>query len=130
MIAGNTPVLVHNCGGKPFVDRHGNLTDGKYTVSEAAMAPHTTGSFAGKMRPDGTYMPAGKSQFLFGVDASAEALKAAQYADANNLWVGNKAKVFVSNGPIGVVGRTGELTSWMTVTRSGHTIHAWPSGAP
>ncbi|WP_443189941.1 polymorphic toxin-type HINT domain-containing protein [Micromonospora sp. CB01531] len=130
VIAGNAPVLVHNGGGKPFSDRHGNLTDGKHTVSEAAMAPHTTGSFAGKMLPDGTAMPAGKSQFLFRVDASAEALKAARYADANKLWIGNKAKVFVSNGPIGVLGRTGELTSWMTVTRSGRTIHAWPSGAP
>ncbi|GIH60646.1 polymorphic toxin-type HINT domain-containing protein [Microbispora siamensis] len=128
--AGPAPVLVHNCGDKPFRDRHGNLTDGRYTVNDAAMAPHTSGSFAGKMLPDGSFLPAGKSQFLFQVDAAGEALRAARFADANDLWIGNKAKVFVENGPIGVIGRTGELTNWMTVTRSGRTIHAWPSGAP
>jgi hypothetical protein len=38
-----------------------------------------------------------------------------------------KAKVYVRNGPVGVIGKTGELTSWMNVyrTKTGF-VHATP----
>ncbi len=102
------------------IDRQGRLSNGRYSVSAETMAPHKTGSGS-----------SGKSQFLMKVDAESVVLDAAAFADEMNLWVGNKAKVHVTNGPVGVVGRTGELTNWVTVTRtSGGTVHGWPSGAP
>ncbi|WP_242889825.1 hypothetical protein [Actinomadura litoris] len=69
---------------------------------------------------------AGKSQFLFNVEAEKVALDAAAYADAHGLWKGNKARVYIENGPVGIVGRSGELTHWVRVTREGRMIHAWP----
>jgi len=54
-------------------------------------------------------------------------LDAAAYADANALWVGTKAKVFVQNGPVGALGRSGELTSWIDVYR---TKTGFVHGAP
>ncbi|MCP4543657.1 MAG: RHS repeat-associated core domain-containing protein, partial [Chloroflexi bacterium] len=102
------------------VNRHGQLTNELYTLDAAGMAPHKTGS-----------LRAGKSQFLSSVDAEKMALDAAAYADEAGLWVGNKAKVFVKSGPVGALGNTGELTSWITVhrTRTGF-VHAHPSTAP
>ena len=100
-------VLVHNR----------SKCSGKYRVKKEAMEPHTDG------RP-------GKSQFLSGVDADEAVLKAADYADAYNLWEGvdlSQAKVYVKNGPVGTIGETGELTSWIKVTRKKNgAIHGWP----
>ncbi|WP_172639500.1 hypothetical protein, partial [Streptomyces tailanensis] len=110
-----------------WLDRHGRLTNGTYTVDNEKMAKHLPGREV-----------AGRSVFLKGVDAEKAALDAAKFADKNNLWTGDqnqKAKVYVENGPIGVVGRTGELTSYINVyrkvTKQGVTIiHASPGGAP
>jgi len=98
----------------------GQLTNGPYTLDAAGMAPHKTGS-----------LRLGKSQFLSGVDAERAVLDAAAYADEAGLWVGNKAKVFVENGPVGALGNTGELTSWINVyrTKTGF-VHGAPGRAP
>jgi hypothetical protein len=103
-----------------FLNRHGQLTNGTYTVDETGMAPRMTGSTT-----------SGKSQFLSGVDAHKAVLDAASHADSKGLWVSNKAKVFVENGPVGVSGRTGELTDWLNIyrTRTGF-VHGAPGGAP
>lgn len=96
--------------------RQGWLTNGTYVVNEVGMAPHLMGTLAH-----------GKSQFLFNVDARTVALRAAEYADSNSLWVGNKARVFFSDY-IGVHARTGLRTRWVNVyrTRTGN-IHASPA---
>lgn len=63
------------------------------------------------------------------MDASAAALDAASFADKAELWTdANQALVFVENGPVGVVGRTGELTNWIKVTRTDTGfVHGWPA---
>ena len=96
------------------------LTNGKYFLDEVGMTKHMTGSLTGE-----------KSQFLFRVDARKAVLDAAAYADEASLWIGNQAKVFVTNGPVGVIGRTGELTNWITITttKTGF-VHGWPSTGP
>ena len=72
----------------------------------------------------------GKSQFLFAVDAEKAVLDAASYADEFGLWVNNQAKVPIVNGNIGVIGRTGELTSWIEVTKTNTGfVHGWPSSS-
>ncbi|WP_416973955.1 polymorphic toxin-type HINT domain-containing protein, partial [Streptomyces sp. 4F14] len=124
VLAGETPVLVHNssCSTAPesYVNRHGKLTNGTYTVSYPAMLKHLPGS-AGPT----------KSVFLKGVNAEKATLDAAAYADTHGLWVGNKAKVYVENGPVGVIGRTGELTHYINVYRNNRgAIHGSPGGAP
>ncbi|MEV0000696.1 polymorphic toxin-type HINT domain-containing protein [Micromonospora sp. NPDC050980] len=119
VLAGAAPVLVHNCGNRPYVNPKGNWTNDLYTVRGNAMKPHTNGSTA-----------SGKSQFLFNVEAEKVTLDAAAHADAQGLWQGNKARVYVENGPVGVVGRTGELTNWLRVTREGRMVHSWPIGPP
>jgi hypothetical protein len=119
VLAGKTPALVHNCGNRPYVNPKGNWTNDLYTVRGSAMEPHMNGSTT-----------SGKSQFLFNVEAEKATLDAAAYADAHGLWQGNKARVYVENGPIGVVGRTGEPTNWLRVTREGRMVHAWPVGPP
>jgi RHS repeat-associated protein len=101
------------------INRHGQLTNGTYTIDAAGMAPHKTGSLAG-----------GKSQWWSGVDAERATLDAAAYADANNLWVGAKAKVPATNGTVGVLGRTGEPTEWINVYRNANGfVHGAPGGA-
>ncbi|MFF0202137.1 polymorphic toxin-type HINT domain-containing protein [Streptomyces sp. NPDC005017] len=124
VLAGKTPVLVHNanCFTPPesYLNRHGELTNGTYTVSYPAMLKHLPGSSGPT-----------KSVFLKGVDAEKATLDAAAYADTYGLWVGNKAKVYVANGPVGVVGRTGELTHYINVYRNNKgAIHGSPGGAP
>lgn len=38
------------------------------------------------------------------------------------------ARVPVANGPVGVVGRTGQLTDWLKITRTDTGfVHGWPS---
>lgn len=64
------------------------------------------------------------------VDDVQATFDAAAYADANKLWVNNKAKIYVTDGYIGVTG-SGEPTRYITVSKtdSGY-IHAWPSNPP
>ncbi|MFJ5817981.1 hypothetical protein ACIQGT_29385, partial [Streptomyces sp. NPDC093108] len=123
VLAGGTSVLVHNTGlcdlPRPYVNPKGNWTNDLYTVRRRAMEPHMNGKTG-----------AGKSQFLFHVEAEKVTLDAAAYADAHGLWQGNKARVYIKNGPVGVVGRSGELTNWIRVTREGRMIHSWPVGPP
>jgi hypothetical protein len=103
---------------KISANRHGQLTNGIYTLDEAGMQPHLTGSLA-----------AGKSQFMYRVNSSELTLDAAAYADQAGLWVGNKAKV-VFDRPIGVHAGTGEPTNVLNIyrTQTGF-IHAAP-GTP
>jgi RHS repeat-associated protein len=120
VLAGDTPVLVHNCGWEaPSIspNRHGQLTNGRYTLDSAGMEPHVNGT-------------PGKSQFGFYVNSGKATLDAAAYADEFGLWVGNKAKVPVSNGIVGYTGN-GEPTSWINVYRSDTGfVHGAPGGAP
>jgi len=45
--------------------------------------------------------------------------------------IGSKAKVFVENGPVGALGNTGELTSWVNVYRTKiRFVHGAPGRAP
>lgn len=82
------------------------------------MAPHLTGSGS-----------SGKSQLLFLVDANKAVLDAAAYANANKLWVGNKAKVFVEMDLSEPIGRNGQLTNWLSITRTDTGfVHGWPAG--
>jgi hypothetical protein len=102
------------------VNKHGQLTNDIYTLDAAAMAPHKTGS-----------LRSGKSQFLSGVDAERAVLDAAALADKRGLWVGNKARVFVENGPVGVIAKNGSLTDWMTIHRTDtRFVHGHPSLPP
>jgi hypothetical protein len=55
-----------NGGDKPFFNRHGQLTNGTYTIDQAGMDPHLVGSLAGD-----------KSQWLSSVDAVQATLDAA-----------------------------------------------------
>ena len=69
--------------------------------------------------------------FLTNVDAEKVALDAADYADAHNLWIANKAKVSVVNGHVGVIGRTGELTYYVNVYRNSRgAIHGSLGSGP
>jgi hypothetical protein len=103
-----------------FLNRHGQVTNGTYTLDESGMAPHMTGSGS-----------SGKSQFLSGVDADSATLDAAAYADKNGLWSGNSAKVYVKNGPVGIVGRTGQLTNWINIYRTNTGfVHGAPGNTP
>ena len=103
-----------------FYDAQGKLTTGRYTISGEKMAPHLAGSTT-----------SGKSQFLFHVDAQAAVLDAAHHADAYNLWVDNKAKVFIRNGPVGILGHSGELTDWINIYRTNKgMIHGSPGSPP
>lgn len=98
----------------------GEVTNGTYTVSRIPQARHTTGSTT-----------SGKSQFLFRVDADQAVLDAAAYADEAGLWVGNKAKVLVNNGPVGVHGGSGQLTNYVNVYRTkGGYVHGAPGRPP
>jgi hypothetical protein len=100
-----------------FSNSKGLLTNGRYLLDEAGMIPHMTGS-----------LTAGKSQFLFRIDARKAVLDAAAYADEAGLWIGNKAKV-LTNAPVGVSARTGELTNWLNVYRTNTGfVHGAPGG--
>ena len=105
---------------KIATNAQGLLTNGAYRLSAARMVPHLSGSLAG-----------GKSQFLFNVNANRAVLDAAAFADKAGLWAGNTAKVFVQNGPVGALGRSGNLTNWINVyrTRAG-LVHGAPGNPP
>jgi hypothetical protein len=99
------------------VNRHGQLTNGRYTLDSTGMDPHVNGT-------------QGKSQFSFYVNSGKATLDAAAYADKYGLWVGNKAKVPVANGIIGSLG-DGTPTSWINVYRTATGfVHGSPGGAP
>lgn len=86
------------------------------------MEKHTNGDFTSD-----------NSQFLFRIDADKLTLDAASFADKYNLWnpANNGAKVPVTNGKIGVTGKTGELTNYINVYRkeSGY-VHGSPGNPP
>jgi hypothetical protein len=64
-------------------------------------------------------------------NADQAVLDAAAYADANNLWVRNQAKVYVTNSSVGVIGRTGELTNRINLYRTDTGfVHGSPGNAP
>ncbi|MEV4324293.1 DNRLRE domain-containing protein [Microbispora rosea] len=105
---------------KISVDRHGNLTNGKYTLDGKKMDPHVNS------QPD-------KSKFGFYVNSGKAVLDAAAYADKHNLWnKDGKAKVPVSNGYVGSLGRGGGRTMWINVYRTarGNRVHGAPGTAP
>ena len=103
---------------KTYTNRHGNLTNGKYTLDSAGMAPHSTGNLA-----------SGKSQFLHHVNERKLTLDAAAYADDAGLWVGNKAKVSFDDY-IGVHAGTGLRTNVLNVYRTNSRfVHGAP-GTP
>jgi RHS repeat-associated protein len=94
--------------------KHGELTNGIYTVSKEAMKKHVfnTGQ--------------GKSIFYPTLNADEAVLKAAQYADEAGLWIGNKAKVPVINTNIGTLGN-GSPTNVINVYRNSNGfIHGSP----
>ncbi|WP_437922399.1 DUF6443 domain-containing protein [Sphingobacterium sp. LRF_L2] len=95
-------------------DSKGNLTDGVYTISKEAMKKHVVGGVQGK------------SIFYPTLDAEKAVLKAAQKADELGLWIGNKAKVTVTNTNIGTLGN-GQPTNVINVYRNSKgTIHGAP----
>ncbi|MGJ1447725.1 RHS repeat-associated core domain-containing protein, partial [Sphingobacterium spiritivorum] len=95
-------------------DAKGNLTDGVYTVSKEAMKKHVVGGVQGK------------SIFYPTLDAEQAVLKAAQKADELGSWVGNKAKVTVTNTNVGTLGN-GQPTNVINVYRNSKgTIHGAP----
>jgi hypothetical protein len=87
------------------------------------MTPHGNQGLTGSLA-------AGKSQWLSSVDAEKAVLDAAAKAEANGLWVGNKAKVLADMN-VGALGRTGELTPWINVyrTKTGF-VHGSPGSPP
>jgi RHS repeat-associated protein len=102
---------------KIFKNIRGQLTNGRYILDSTGMEKHLTGNLATE-----------KSQFLFNIDAQKAVLDAASYADNMGLWVNNQAKVTVTNGPVGVLGKTGGLTSCIEVTRTATGfVHGWPA---
>lgn len=95
-------------------NKHGALTDGVYTVSIEGMKKHVFGGVSGR------------SVFYPTFDPNRAVLKAAQYADKNNLWKGNKAKILIENINIGTLGN-GNPTNYMNVYRNSKGfIHGSP----
>ena len=107
-----------------YKNKDGVLTNGKYTIDVKGMNRH-------RLNPSNN----GKSQFLYDVDSDKAVLDAASYADEYNLWGGsdhgNKAKILVNNGPVGVVAETGELTNYINVYRTvDGKVHGSPASPP
>lgn len=107
---------------KIVANAKGELTNGKFILDADGMLKHVNGT-------------AGKSQFLYGVDANKAVLDAAAFADDYGLWKAGagdslgfryKAKVYVENGPVGITG-DGKLTSYINVyrTKTGR-VHGCP----
>ncbi|WP_460954418.1 RHS repeat domain-containing protein [Spirosoma litoris] len=94
--------------------KHGELTNGTYIVAREAMKKHV---FVGV---------SDRSIFYPTLNAQEAVLKAAQYADQNNLWIGIKAKVPVTNTNIGIL-TNGEHTNVINVYRNSNGfIHGSP----
>jgi hypothetical protein len=106
-------------------DRHGNLTDGVYSVNDIKNRPH-----AYETRQEG------KSYFHEGTDLGMLGLHAAAIADRDNLWrsdipgeFARKAKVRFDQ-PVGIHQRTGQPTHTVNVMRrKTGTIHISPGSA-
>ena len=100
---------MHNnnpCAQAAFtLTRHGELTNGVYTVSTEAMKKHVVGGVPGR------------SMFYPTLNANESVLKAAQFADEAGLWIRNKAKVPVSNTNIGTLGN-GSPTNVINIYRN------------
>ena len=97
--------------------KHGKLTDGKYTVELETMKPHQY------------KYKAGKSIFYGQINSEQAVLVAARYADKHNLWIGNKAKIRVETGNIGVLG-DGTPTNYINIYRNSNGfIHGSPGTA-
>ena len=68
----------------------------------------------------------GRSTFYPTLNANEAVLKATQFADKKGLWIGDKAKVIVSNTNIGTLGN-GKPTNVIIVYRNSKgTIHGSP----
>ncbi|MBB6126348.1 DUF6443 domain-containing protein [Mucilaginibacter lappiensis] len=103
-------------GGR-YRNRHGNLTNGKYTVIKEAMSKHIY-----NLTPWDN-----KSLFFPEIDAEEVVLDAAEYADQHGLWEGNKAKVPVDNSNIGTTGISNTSTNVINVYRNNNgSIHGSP----
>jgi hypothetical protein len=95
--------------GSKFIKTAEGLSNSRYTVNAIDMIVHVSGR--------AEHIAAGKSQFLYRVNADEAVLMAAEYADAHNLWnAAGKAKVRFTQ-PVGVLGTTGELTNYINVYR-------------
>jgi RHS repeat-associated protein len=117
--------------GAVWYNRHGQLTNGAYTVDESGMQPHLPFTEAARqVDPENGLL---KSVFLSDIDAHKAVLDAAMYADNQALWNAEtgRADVPVTNGPTGVDGASGQLVSGITVSRS-HTnfVRGWPNEVP
>jgi hypothetical protein len=114
---GSPPIRLS--GGGHWLDKNGNLTNGRYTVSSTKMDKHKTGSLVDE-----------NSQFLSHVDAETSVLDAAELADKFGLWDANgKAKVYTDTF-VGVHGTTGLRTNVLNVYRDKRgRIHGAP-GTP
>lgn len=100
-----------------WINQHGQLTNGTYTLDSAGMDPHVNGT-------------PGKSQFGFHVNSGKAILDAAAYADAHGLWRGAKAKVPVTNGIVGQLA-DGTPTSWINIYRTRtRFVHGSPGNPP
>nr|WP_262901665.1 RHS repeat-associated core domain-containing protein [Edaphocola aurantiacus] len=99
-------------------DRQGFKTNGRYRLDAEGQIKHTNGDYT-----------SGKSQFRSGVDADKAVLDAAAYADANDLWIGNKAKVYVNDGVVGY--SNGQPTQWLNIYRTDKgMVHGAPTATP
>jgi RHS repeat-associated protein len=94
--------------------KHGELTNGVYTVSKEAMKKHVFD------------LGQGKSIFYPSLNAEEAVLKAAQYADEAGLWIGNKAKVPVLNTNIGRLGNDSPTNVINVYRNSNGFIHGSP----
>jgi RHS repeat-associated protein len=98
-----------------YRDKHGNLTNGKYTVNKASMQKHVTGGVMGK------------SIFYPDIDADEAVLTAAEYADEHNLWNKNGiAKIPVTNTTIGTTGMKMSSDVIKVHRSSTNTLHGYP----
>ncbi len=114
-----------NSSSKVYRTSNNEYTNGNYKMSSKGNSDHTSNI---TYQEPGETLP--KSRFMFGVDNVQVTFDAAEFADANNLWVDNKAHIYVTDGYVGVTG-SGEPTQYITVTRTdSNYIHAWPSNPP
>jgi hypothetical protein len=96
-------------------DKQGFLSNGIYRLDAKAMKPHIDGNNF-----------TGKSQFKYGVNADKAVLDGAAYANEKNLWLGNKAKVFIVDGIVGY--SNGQPTQWLNIYRtSTGMVHDCPT---
>jgi RHS repeat-associated protein len=113
-----TGVNLNSFLSKPFLNRGGFWELAGNTLDIQGMEKHLTGS-----------LKLGNSQFLSKINANDLVLNAAKFADEYGLWKENRAKVLIENGPIGVLGKTGKLTSILNLYKNNNRhIHGSPGG--